>query len=455
MSESGAKYRPDMQVMILPAYLEAALDEKEPDTFLTASEKAFIFHEWIHYLHNVSTIHGLASLATLLKLWSNFRYIFWRKDASADEPSQKAAMLLDIDADVRYMAGFRSAQENKLPEKLHISDVRFYEVKLTPLPLGQRGQTMLVCEAEIKLPVTGERIQSTVRIGTHEILESAAYLLEELFATTLGEILVTPPYAPYFLVQSLAEAIAPRISKRCILLAALAALQFPDPPQKLVDMLKCGEAACIAGEDGEAAVRTVAIELFEELLPKALETLKIFENGFDKDERMTHAVHRLTSTLRKNLAFRKEDLFFELEFAGTDIGKKQNWVAARSRYGAPMLLLESKGDEQRVKKDKMTFLQGDPAKDREAVAQRKLLYASFHYMFAYLSEDYKSGRLNPKPSRCPFYTSCEHELRMREPRQCESTPWLSLQDVESSDVCEYAVATSKFVGGRQDGTDLV
>ncbi|MBC8723470.1 hypothetical protein F6X37_18320 [Paraburkholderia sp. 31.1] len=231
-------------------------------------------------------------------------------------------------------------------------------------------------------------------------------------------------------------------------MAALAALQFPDPPQKLVEMLKCGEAACIAGEDGEAAVRTAAIELFEKLLPDALATLKIFEDGFDKDERMTYAVHRLTATLRQNLAFRKEDLFFELEFAATDIGKKQSWVAARSRYGAPMLFLESKGDEHCVQKDKVTFLEGDPANDREALAQRKLLFATFHYMFAYLSGDYKSGKPNPEPSRCPFYTSCRHELRIREPHQCDSTPWLSLQDVESDEVCEYGIATSKFLGGR-------
>ncbi len=42
MSHSGAKYRPDMQVVILPAYPEAALDEKQPETSLTASEKAFV-----------------------------------------------------------------------------------------------------------------------------------------------------------------------------------------------------------------------------------------------------------------------------------------------------------------------------------------------------------------------------------------------------------------------------
>ncbi|MDR7007015.1 hypothetical protein [Paraburkholderia strydomiana] len=447
MSESGAKYRPDMQVMILPAYLEAALDEKQPDALLTASEKAFIFHEWIHYLHNISTIHGLASLSTLLKLWSNFRYIFWRDGASDDEPPRRADMLADLDADVRYMAGFRSAQSNDLPEKLHISEVQFTEVNITSEPLGHGRQTVLVCEAEVKVPVKGEPVQRTVRIGTHEILESAAYQLEELFALALGEALRVPPYAPYFLVQSLAKAISPRISQRCVLLATLAALQFPDPPQKLVEMLRCGEAACITGEDGEAAVRTSAIELFERLLPEALATLKMFEEAFDKDERMTYAVHRLTATLRKNLAFRKDDLFFELEFVATGIGKKQDWIAARSRYGAPMLFLESKGDEHCVQKDKVKFLAGDPANDKEALAQRKLLYATFHYMYAYLSEDYKSGEPNPKPSRCPFYTSCGHELRIREPRQCASTPWLSLQDEESYEVCEYGIATSKFLGG--------
>ena len=94
----------------------------------------------------------------------------------------------------------------------------------------------------------------------------------------------------------------------------------------------------------------------------------------------------------------------------------------------------------------MTFLEGDPYADKEAVAQRRLLYATFHYMFAHLQGDYKSGEPHPKPSPCPFYTSCGHELRLDAPSQCGNYPWLSLQYRGNSDVCDYAIATSKFEG---------
>ncbi len=449
MPSSGATYRPDMQAMSLPAYLEAGLDPNQPEVQLTSTEKAIVFHEWIHYLHNVSTIHGLTSLSVLLKLWSNFRYTFWSDDKSLDDPAHLAAYIGDIDADIRFMAGSRLEQANDLPKNLHVSEVEFANARLVPLPEGHESQLFILCEAAVCLRNKSHCAQYEVRIGTHEILEGAAYLLEERFAATMREPMRNPPYAPYFLIQSLSASVAPKVSKSCTLLAALGALQFPDPPRKLLDMLKCGEAALSAGRDPESAVRAMAVQMYEESLPAALKTLEIIDNAFDKDERMTHAVHKLTATLRANLTYRREDLFLELEVAKTDIGNKNDWLAARARYGAPLLFLKGAGDENRVRRDKMTFLTGDPFADQEAVAQRRLLYATFQYMFAHLQGDYKSGKPKPKMSKCPFYGSCEHELRLRSPSQCGSTPWLSLQDNESLDVCDYAVATSKFEGSRE------
>ena len=145
----------------------------------------------------------------------------------------------------------------------------------------------------------------------------------------MKELLPRPSYTPYLLIQSLSASVAPNIPKTCTLLAALGALQSPDPPRKLIEILKCGEAACTAGEDPESAIRAFAAQLFGECLPRALETLTIFEKGFDKDERMSLAVHKLTATLRANLACRQEDLFFELKVAKTDIAGKDDWLAAR------------------------------------------------------------------------------------------------------------------------------
>lgn len=141
MSSSGPTYRPDMQVMTLPADLEAGLDPNQPDIQLTPSGKAIVFHEWIHYLHNVSTIHGLASLSVLLKLWSNFRDTFWNNDWSVGKTPRLAGYLDDIDADLRYMAGSRGAQSNQLPENLLLSEIQFIEVKLLPPPavMNTRG----------------------------------------------------------------------------------------------------------------------------------------------------------------------------------------------------------------------------------------------------------------------------------------------------------------------------
>ncbi|WP_217997773.1 hypothetical protein, partial [Paraburkholderia kururiensis] len=129
MSSFGGAYRPDLQTMILPADLEAGLDPRQPDVQLTATQKALVFHEWIHYLHNVSTIHGLASLAMMLSLWSNLRTAFWGCDWSHGEPPELESLLGDIQVSLRYMSGSRGSQNNNLPGNPKLSDVKFVEAK--------------------------------------------------------------------------------------------------------------------------------------------------------------------------------------------------------------------------------------------------------------------------------------------------------------------------------------
>jgi hypothetical protein len=357
------------------------------------------------------------------------------------------------------MSGSRASQKNNLPGDPKLSDVNFVEAKLVPFPDGHELQKLIVCRAKVGKPSGNDAVHLELRIGVHEIIEGVAHILEEKFFNNLKDSdplnasLSRPRYAPYFLIQGLAALLAPKTSETseaCILLAALGALQSNDPTSRLFQLLEHGEASCAEGKDPEAAIRELARRLFDAHLPAALETLKIFEDGFDRNERMSRAVHKLTGTLRANLAHRQDDLFFEIEVAQNDVGGKEGWVAACSRYGAPLLFLKSGGDADRLQKDKMRFLDGDPSKDKEAVDQRRLLFATFNYMLAHLHGDYKSGKPQPRSSPCPFYTSCGHELRVREPHQCKESPWLSLQDYTSLEVCDYAVATSKFEGGRKN-----
>uniref|UniRef100_UPI001C3F2502 hypothetical protein n=1 Tax=Paraburkholderia kururiensis TaxID=984307 RepID=UPI001C3F2502 len=331
--------------------------------------------------------------------------------------------------------------------------------KLVPLPDGHELHRLIVCKTKVGKPGGSDAVQLELRIGVHELIEGVAHILEEMFfnnlkvSGVLENSFSRPRYAPYLLIRGLAALLAPKTSETseaCILLAALGALQSNDPISRLFQLLEHGEASCAEGKDPEAAIRELARRLFDAHLPAALDTLKIFEDVFDKDERMSRAVRKLVGTLRANLAHRQDDLFFEIEVAKNDVGGKEGWVAACSRYGAPLLFLESGGDADRLQKDKMRFLDGDPSKDKEAVDQRRLLFATFNYMLAHLHGDYKSGKPQPRFSPCPFYTSCGHELRIRAPHQCKETPWLSLQDDTSRDVCDYAVATSKFEGGRKN-----
>lgn len=69
-----ASYAPDRQIITFsPAMLVLPRDGARGN-FETAVQISYFFHEWIHYLHNVSTVHGISAYSSFIGLWNAFRH---------------------------------------------------------------------------------------------------------------------------------------------------------------------------------------------------------------------------------------------------------------------------------------------------------------------------------------------------------------------------------------------
>ena len=76
--ENPPSYLPDLLFIKLPPQIAEGLFQVDSHgkTSLDLSNghlAGYFFHEWIHYVHNVSTLNGLYAFASMINMWANFR----------------------------------------------------------------------------------------------------------------------------------------------------------------------------------------------------------------------------------------------------------------------------------------------------------------------------------------------------------------------------------------------
>jgi hypothetical protein len=75
LSATIASYMPDRQLITFSAAMQVIPEEgNSRGLFQGPHVIGYFFHEWFHYLHNVSTIHGISAFASLVSLWSAYRW---------------------------------------------------------------------------------------------------------------------------------------------------------------------------------------------------------------------------------------------------------------------------------------------------------------------------------------------------------------------------------------------
>lgn len=439
MSNAAASYMPDMQVMTLKPTFEAFVDPDIPGGFSTPEQVAIFLHEWIHYLHNVSTMLGLMTFCNLTIVWSNFRWTFGEDGWSHGAMDIDAAQAQDIERQYGYMQTLRGKRSNTLPQDAEPEEVHFTRVTVVPADTGSPDELkLLACDVE-HLRSTGASPQThQLLVGTHDILECAAFLLEERAAIAMGTVPIPPPFDPYLLVLGIARLLAPSLGKEEVLMATLASLQHPDPPRVLLQVLACGEHARRAGENPERAIRNEGTRLLEACWPSAEETLRLLEDMFPLDEPMARVVKQTIARLRANMTRRRQNIFFELDIVERlriDITSLNESIRL---YGAPVLIQQRQGHDDLLGRDLMYEFQLQEMPVDELSEGWRLMHAAYRFVGAHL----RGGRLRCSNeaafTRCPFYTACDDEYRKRHPEHCRQQPWLAATSETSS--CDYGRA---------------
>lgn len=437
-NSAAASYKPDCQVITLKSIFDSQFDPDHPEEFASPEQIAIYLHEWIHYFHNVSTVAGVATFSQLVALWSNFRGTFdesgWSRGKSISAPSE----IEDMERQYKYIGTWRLSVPNSLPNGITVSNYTFISADLisknTSYP-GQPQLAVLECTVSFQKSMDLPAEQHNVTIGLNEILESAAFMLEELAATNMGILVAEPLYDPYRLVVGLAGLLAPNLERLDVLKAAIVSLQHPDPPRILKHLLILAENAIAEGQDPSLKLLEVGKEILEQTLPSSLESLAQIDEIFPLDQPMGNAVKYTASCLRKNLNSRKEDLFLEITLVNRLKHDRSVFGEYIKKFGRPVVILEREGEENEIGRDLLYERTDLEEKDNKGWG---MMNAAFRFVTSHFTNNsiYPSALLNP--TRCTFFSVCTANFRKDKPHICSKEPWLS--SFAHSSECAYSVA---------------
>lgn len=429
MSNAVASYLPECQVITLKPHFDAFCDPDNLRGLVGAAQVSFFFHEWLHYLHNVSTVHGLTAFGNQLALWGEFRHTIAADGLSAGSADMPAARSQVVRQRLNYLLGSRAQQPNSLPG---VSDARYIRIvdaepEMTPLEGLDVGLTVVVCKAEID-HTDGSTSAVTLKIGTNEILESLAAMLEAALAIRLGGSEMPAPVAPYHLLRALARCREPRLTDSQVTYCGLAALQSSDPPRELLGLLDIAKAALDSGKDPTFEVLQAAADALEETRTWREQTLAWIELDFPVDEPLARAIKRTVAVFRKNFAERNRNPFFEYEIMAALTHDVQRLDDAIKTYGGCTVIQECVGDPDMPNRDCMyEFALGE--RDELLEFGWRKMHASFRFVTLHASVDGFANTASLRPrstTMCPFYRVCCYPLRTIAREVCASVPWQSV-----------------------------
>ncbi|WP_199251932.1 hypothetical protein [Aeromonas veronii] len=431
-----ASYLPESQIITLSNDILAFHDPENPIGFTNPIQFGVFFHEWIHYLHNVSTISGLSLFSIQVTLWSNFRWTMNEDKLSGGSQELSEEHIINNKNMFTYIRHGRINNNAMIPSNIQPDNVEIIFFELLEKEIKNDQVTK---PSTIKCDMTWNGKIFTLYIGILEMLESAAYMLESKLVSTMGETPISARFSPYHLVSTLASKIAPSLSNEDIICCIITALQYNDPPELLLSILKDLESQPV--DERQLFLKSHAKKLLQIQEDAVDETIRKIREMFPVHEPMGDVVKLTLDRIENNISFRKTDPFIELsiiDITSKEICQIDEFII---QFGGCTIIQERHGEDDQIERDIMYDLNNNDFDDFKSFGW-KMMRAAFHFTMLHFDQHGKIKSTKELPEskyrKCPFYTSCNYKQRHDSGHICAQTPWETIKNNDCK--CYYAAA---------------
>jgi hypothetical protein len=433
-----ASYLPQIMMIKLKSDLNVLLNPDDPEKFETAEQIGVFFHEWIHYLHNTTTLLGLSSFNSSVALWHLFRNTYKDGVAGGSDylPKEEQEYLTKILNVIEKIYFSNVHDERRLLNTISFESLEMIDVKPLEDPIIREMHTL-----QCKLKERGYDSEYVIFVNTHEIIENVAALLEHRLVTKLKGSPLPTPIVPYRIIELIAQPY--NLNTEQLICCMLATLQTPSPPSVLLETFELANNAILSGQSPIEALKEFTLLQIKTNENFISDTRSFITESFPVDEFIGNGLKKVFNKIEQNITVhRRENPFFEISIIDqicVDVGN--NFNDAIKKYDGCAVLIERSGKFDDVERDVMyEFINSDHSTDWH------IFHAAYFFIGSHINKIKKSfvSHNEVKAHTCPFYTSCTLELRQTESSICKKTPWQSETwsgwQQPNKDTCWYGVA---------------
>lgn len=448
-----ASYLPESQIITLSKDFPALTDPEKLVGFTNPEQFGFFLHEWIHFLHNISTINGFSLFSSQIILWSNFCWTMNNKEVSDGSGNIDQNNIKGNERVLSYIISNRKWHQCNLPSYLKESNFYFESSQIHDMEVVDE---QVYSTSLIKCTINYSDNKYSINIGVLEILESVAFMLECECVKKMNGTPQNAPFYPYHIIKKLAGSIAPSLSDKIITCCMLASLQSNNPPQILYELLKESESLSV-----KCRYKNLVSRVKKQLTEQDENIKKTFtqvNSLFPVDEPMGRFVKLTLSRIKNNLIFRKSNPFYELNIIKKVSKQVESMNDFIKQFGGCTIIQKRDDDEEKPLCDVMYDFEL-PENDESTLFGSKMLRACFHFILLHYKP---SGEIIntlslgvSSKNKCPFYTVCGSNIRTSNSNVCAESPWKSMRINDNKD-CYYASAikaTNPPVNLVKDNTD--
>lgn len=427
MSASAiAGYLPEKLIIRLGTEIRIVDQNGSPVPFPTPAAFAVFMHEYMHYLHNISTVCGLSGFMNTLELWRLFRRTIDPTGFSVGSSQLDGATQEHLVRLLHVLLAGRSVRQPSLLIVATPVSVEILSAALEDKVEDHRSALLstFTCEVEVT-DDSGTAERCRIEIGIPEIMEAAAWLLERRLASALAPNAAESPVPvfPYKLVSALAEHLLPGIPEDTILACILAAMQSSDPADGLQQILRIAKKATDEGRDPLNAIRNAAAEIVTTNESTLLQCLSRIEAEFAGNGIMAVAIRTILSAARDALARRRSNPFFEIELVDDLAARRLSIELLMTQLPSCAVLQRNTGPNHELQRDLLAAfrpLNGDSSDPEDGL---RVTHAVFDFMGRHTGTGALMATESLPQRQCPFYTCCNLPLRTVEPSTCLNSPW--------------------------------
>lgn len=408
-----------------------------------------LFHEYIHYIHEISTVIGNVGLALDLILKSIFSNHFSTYLDNCEYNGFDFSNKDMLDKYSKIYATKEIINGGGILEGLLIG-INSFSLRQQDVYLLD-GDKLVTIKLDIPMLAcsvfkNGNYKDEQLPFSKFYIYEGLAYELDRMVHkqfNKLGDMQDDLKATEYTVLRSLAKHIYPVIDAECYLVAASLSLSYFDSGNVFISFIKRIKNEIEAGINKQNILAKLKAETGAILLSKITdfneaqdEILEIFK----KRKQLYKAFSTITEETKKAYLQRCNSPAFEVDL-----------VIAGNYLQLPDLIPVC--DYMYIFKDADEYMRdflGTASYTDEQSQALKVLIAYDHYQKAHWIHSTKELEMNEK-CKCPFFSCCNLRYRKSYESICAEKPWRTFEISYNSDkkYCWYGQAVGEFKGPNE------